>query len=76
MGTHLTEIENFFKDKEFGEEKIALSPSDVIINQKKFYEIHLSILKSKAKSSIKMPYYDRLNKFYEIIKGKWEKQKS
>lgn len=65
----LPEIEFFALTHKFTDEPIRLDQCTVVINQKRFVETHLSFLKANSRKEIITPYWDRLVKFYLIIRN-------
>lgn len=63
-------IEEYFKDYKFDDKPIELNQSTVIRNPTIFIASHLSMLRGSNSRSIKQPYFNRLEKFYEIFKNK------
>lgn len=64
----IDQIEEFFKNYNFGKEPIDLDESTVIRNPTIFIASHLSIIRGKNSRNLKQPYFDRLNKLYEKLK--------
>lgn len=62
-------IENFFKDYEFDDDSVRLDKATVITNPAFFVESHLNTIKGNNSRESKMPYFERLEKLYEILKN-------
>ena len=66
----IDEIELFFKNYTFGKEPILLNQATEIRNPTIFIASHLSIVRGSASRNVRQVYFDRLEKFYELIKNK------
>jgi len=62
-------LEKFFEETELSDEPIRFDQCSVITDQKKFVDSHLSILRANSGNKSAMPYYDRLLKYYYLIKN-------
>lgn len=49
-------------------EIVELNDCTIILNSKNFYESHIAMLERNKGNKTFLPYYDRLLKFYNIIK--------
>lgn len=63
-------IEEFFKGYKFPKEPIRLDKATEVRNPTIFIASHLSILRGNNSKNIKQPYFDRLEKFYNLFKNK------
>jgi len=63
-------LEDFFKTSKLNDDPIMLNKGTIILNQKKFVDSNLMLLKANTGKKIMMPYYDRLVQLYEILKQK------
>ena len=61
-------IEEFFKEYQFPKEPVKLDQTTKIRNPKEFISSHLSYLRGKGGKGVKQPYFDRLDKFYNLFK--------
>ena len=61
-------IENYFENMDFTDDHLQLDQATVIIDIKRFYESHLTLLKANKGNKTVMPYYYRLLKLYYIYK--------
>jgi len=68
MAIKLKDLEDFFKDKDFGSEEFQLDQCTLIQNQNQFVESHLRVLRANTGNKTAMPYYNRLVKFYKMKK--------
>ena len=66
---NLKQLKIFFKDHTFSEDTIKLNKAETINDQKKFVETHIKILESQSGKQGFRPYYDRLLKYYNLIKN-------
>ena len=64
----IDEIEKFFENYKFDKEPIKFDQATEIRNPNIFIASHLAIIKGKNSRSIKQPYFDRLEKFYNKLK--------
>lgn len=64
----LTQLEAYFNKIQLNSDTITLDDGTTIINQKKFVKSHISALKANSGNRMLLPYYNRLLKFYKIIK--------
>ena len=66
----IDEIEKFFENYKFDKEPIKLNKATVIRNPTIFIASHLSTVRGSASRNVRQVYFDRLEKFYELIKNK------
>lgn len=66
--TPLLVIEKFFEDYNFKEREIKITQCEKVLDIKKFIYNHISILKANKGNRVYLPYYNRLEKLYLILK--------
>ena len=64
----LKKIKTFFENHEFSDEEIRIGEGEVITNQKKYVDSQIKILELHTGNIAYVPYYDRLERYYNIIK--------
>ena len=67
--TSLNTIEKFFEDFDFNGRKVTISQCEKVIDCKKFVETNIRILKNNSGNKLFLPYYERINKLYLILKA-------
>lgn len=65
--TKIDVIVDFFEGYNFKDQEIILSPGEKITNVKKFVEANIRLLLANRGKKVYKPYYDRLNKLYNIL---------
>ena len=65
----LKQLEVYFIIKQLNSDTIYLEEGTTLINQDKFVKSHISALKANSGNRTFLPFYDRLIKFYKIIKN-------
>lgn len=63
----IEDIENFFKNHKFTDEKIDLAKNVTVANQQKFYYSHIMTIKKNNGNKTFKSHLDRLKKFKEIL---------
>lgn len=69
-------LEKFFDETDLPNTDIRLNQCSVIKDPKVFVESHLSVLRANSGKKLVMPYYERLLKFYYIIKDNKDENKN
>lgn len=64
----MEEIETFFKQYGYKENRLILNECEVIKDLKRFVSTHIKVLKCNPGNIAYKPYYDRLNKVYNKLK--------
>lgn len=64
----LQEIEGYFNDNPPPDQPYRLNVCTMINNPKKFVKSHISYLKANSGNLRFMPYFERLNTYYEHVK--------
>ena len=64
----IDQIEDFFIKNGYPEGDVRLDQCSLIIDIKKFVQSYLLVLKGNPGKKRFIPYFDRLNKFYELTK--------
>ena len=64
----LKELEEFITSTKFSDEPLRLDQCSVIENRRTFAESHLAVLKANSGNKTMTPYWNRLVKFYKLIK--------
>ena len=65
----LDEIEKFFKDYDFEGRQIKISQCERVLNVKNFVESHIKMLRANTGNKRYLPYFDRINKLYLLLKS-------
>lgn len=68
MAIKLKELEDFVNNTKFSKEPLQLDQCTLINDRKKFAQSHLNVLKANSGNKTMTPYYDRLVRFYKLIK--------
>lgn len=68
MGIKLKELEDYFSTTEFDDKPFTLDQCTVIGNKRTFMDSHLRALRANSGNKTMLPYFDRLKKFYLMIK--------
>jgi hypothetical protein len=63
----LTQLTDYFANKQLNNDVIQLDSCTTIINQKLFVTSHLNALKNNSGNSTYLPYYFRLVRFVEVL---------
>lgn len=61
-------LEEFVTSTKFSKEPLQLDQCTLINDRKKFAQSHLDVLKANSGNKTMTPYWDRLVKFYNLIK--------
>ena len=67
--TSLNTIEKFFDDYDFKGRKVTISHCEKVIDCKRFIDTNIRILKNNSGNKLFLPYYERINKLYKILKS-------
>lgn len=67
--TKINVIEKFFEDYDFKGREIEITECEKVLDVSKFVENHIKILKKNSGNALYMPYYNRLEKLYLLLKS-------
>jgi len=65
----IEKLENYFANISLPQNSIALNPCTTIIDVPGFVESHLTYIKNCQRSSVHLPYLERLEKLMEILES-------
>ena len=65
-------LSDYFKDYEFTDDEIEISPCETILNIELFDQTHLTAIKNNSGNKTFKPYYDRLVKLYKLLNLEWD----
>lgn len=66
----LNDIELFFKNYDFNDQEIQLSPCETITDLRTFVNSHFRVLQNNKGNKVILPYFNRLKKVYLKLKIK------
>lgn len=70
MNPTFKEIQDYVSETTFDNEPMQLDPCTTINNKTKFAESHVKALEGNPKNKTFLPYFLRLQKFYNILNRK------